>query len=134
MSELNTYNTNWYNVKQGIMQEILRIKFEQCSAFRQELMNSGDNELVEDTNHNYWARGKDGNGQNILGILLMNMRDRYRDTDMYIPPANDVAHPCYQCGEGNHTQQSCRWECVLQCTRCQYLGHKSKDCPQSYGY
>ena len=114
------------------MQEILRVKFEQCSRFREELLSSGDCELVEDTNHMYWARGWNGQGRNRLGVLLMDMRDRYLDANTYIPPANDVDHPCYQCGEGNHTQNSCRWECVLQCTGCGYLGHKSKDCPQNY--
>jgi predicted NAD-dependent protein-ADP-ribosyltransferase YbiA (DUF1768 family) len=45
----------------------------------EEILNTSDHVLVEHTaNDSYWADGPDGNGQNMLGQLLMQVRDELR--------------------------------------------------------
>ncbi len=100
---------------------------------RKELVESGDDILVEDTAHEYWARGANGNGLNMLGVLLMIIRDALEyntgPTDKYRAPLNGYEQPCYNCGEGNHTQSSCMYDYFVRCKQCSYDGHKEKDCP-----
>jgi predicted NAD-dependent protein-ADP-ribosyltransferase YbiA (DUF1768 family) len=45
----------------------------------EELLNTGDLKLIEHTqNDRYWADGLDGSGKNMLGILLMRLREELR--------------------------------------------------------
>ena len=114
------------------MNDILCNKFIQCKAFKDTLMQSQNDDLIEDTNNEYWARGSTGNGMNILGMLLMNIRDSHKGVasgGSYRPPANAVTSPCYKCGEGNHNQVTCHHQNTLQCRTCLCMGHKSKHCP-----
>jgi ribA/ribD-fused uncharacterized protein len=133
-NELDTKGTDWNRLKDDIMYELLTIKFQQYNACRDALLQSGDDELVEDTNHEYWARGYTGHGLNMLGKLMMYIRDTLNgaSTENYRAPANGVASPCFQCGEGNHNQQSCRHQGALQCRQCLSIGHKVKHCPDSH--
>ena len=39
---------------------------------------------------------------------------------------------CYNCGEHNHRQNSCRFDHRLKCGNCGTLGHKSKMCTNNY--
>ncbi len=71
--------TDWEAVKDDIMREVLRAKFEQHPALRSLLLKTGDAELVEHTtNDRYWADGGDGAGKNRLGQLLMELREQFR--------------------------------------------------------
>ena len=134
---LDAYGTDWWQIRQSVMYELLMVKCKQCPAFVTELLQSGDDEIVEDTNHSYWARGEDGQGLNMLGELLMFVREGLRNyqssssqqlTD-YRPPENGAISPCHKCGEGNHNSLTCRHDSFLQCRKCFYQGHKSKHCP-----
>ena len=58
------------------MLEILEAKAQQCPLFRSRLLRTGDKNLVEDTNNEFWARGPYGDGQNQLGTLLMRPRQK----------------------------------------------------------
>ncbi len=73
--KLNTGNTDWSKDRRSIMYELLMAKSEQCPDFLSALLQSADNELVEDTSHEYWARGRNGQGQNMIGKLLMAIRE-----------------------------------------------------------
>lgn len=67
---------DWESVKDSIMADALRAKFSQHAELREILLNTGDAVLVEHTkNDSYWADGGDGSGRNMLGILLMRLRD-----------------------------------------------------------
>lgn len=45
-------------------------------------MDTGDKHIVEHTKNDfYWADGGSGNGKNMLGILLMKLRDEIKDTE-----------------------------------------------------
>jgi ribA/ribD-fused uncharacterized protein len=66
-------------VKDNIMRESLRAKFDQHPALKSLLLGTGDAELVDHTtNDRYWADGGDGNGRNRLGQLLMELRAQLR--------------------------------------------------------
>ena len=61
------------------MREALRAKFSQHQDLRKILLDTGDAEIVEHTsNDSYWGDGGDGSGKNMLGRLLMEVRDELR--------------------------------------------------------
>ena len=70
---------DWDAVKDEVMRKALRAKFGQHASLRELLLSTGDAELVEHTaNDSYWADGGDGTGKNVLGQLLMQLRDELR--------------------------------------------------------
>ncbi len=71
----------WHNIKQSVMYEILTEKVKQCPLFVQTLHNSMGQELIETINYEYWAEGKSGKGQNILGQLLICLRDELHGSE-----------------------------------------------------
>jgi GTP cyclohydrolase II len=69
----------WPAVKETVMLEGLRAKFEQHPDLAERLLRSGDRLLIERTrNDSYWGDGGDGTGQNRLGYLLMQVRAKIR--------------------------------------------------------
>ena len=72
---------DWSTVKEAVMLEGLRAKFEQHPDLAARLQHSGDRLLVEHTqNDSYWGDGGDGAGKNRLGHLLMQVREERRRT------------------------------------------------------
>ena len=70
---------DWDGVKDGVMLEVLRAKFTQHESLKKLLVESHPAELIEHTeNDNYWADGGNGKGKNVLGKLLMRLRDEIR--------------------------------------------------------
>lgn len=68
---------DWETAKEDIMREALLAKFTQHPALRSLLLGTGDAELIEHTtNDRYWGDGGNGNGQNRLGQLLMELREQ----------------------------------------------------------
>ena len=66
---------DWYQVRENIMLEVLRAKFDQHPELTELLLATGDAYLVEHTYRDaFWADGGDGHGKNRLGILLMQVR------------------------------------------------------------
>lgn len=67
---------DWESVKVGVMRTALHAKFTQHPALRELLLSTGNALLVEHTdNDDYWG---DGSGKNMLGRLLMDLRDTLR--------------------------------------------------------
>ena len=72
-----TLRPDWEEVKLGIMEEIVRVKFTQNHALRQQLLDTGDRELREGNNWHDTFWGVDlrtGKGENHLGKILMKIR------------------------------------------------------------
>ena len=70
---------DWESAKVGVMREALVAKFSQHEGLRALLLATGDARLVEHTeNDNYWGDGGDGSGRNMLGQLLMEVREALR--------------------------------------------------------
>jgi len=71
---------DWEGVKDGIMLDALRAKFDQHADLKRVLLETGDRTLVERTaNDRYWGDGGDGSGRNRLGELLMLLRKELRN-------------------------------------------------------
>ena len=61
------------------MERAMRRKFELHAELRQLLLSTGDEELQEAAPTDYyWGVGRDGNGQNKLGLILMRVRAELR--------------------------------------------------------
>jgi N-glycosidase YbiA len=66
---------DWDKRKREIMKECCMAKFLQHADLREQLMETGNETLIEDTtNDMYWGCGTDGTGQNVLGQVLMEVR------------------------------------------------------------
>ncbi len=67
---------DWESVKVQLMREALKAKFRTHQELHALLLSTGDAKLVEHTeNDSYWGDGGDGSGRNMLGRLLMELRD-----------------------------------------------------------
>ena len=70
---------DWEAVKDDIMREAVRAKFRQHAQLRDTLLATGDATIVEHTqNDAYWGDGGDGSGKNLLGRILMEIREELR--------------------------------------------------------
>ena len=71
---------DWDDVKLDVMRQILRAKADQHEYVLRKLLETGDRTLIEDSwRDGYWGIGEDGNGQNWLGRLWMEVRPSVRD-------------------------------------------------------
>jgi ribA/ribD-fused uncharacterized protein len=72
---------DWEEVKDDVMREAVLAKFTQHKKIRRILMNTGNALLVEHAkNDSYWGDGGDGQGKNMLGQILMEVRARLAET------------------------------------------------------
>ena len=71
--------SDWEDVKVDLMQKIVFAKFTQHPNLTIELLNTKDEELVEgnDWGDKIWGQ-VNGEGQNLLGKILMKVRDEIR--------------------------------------------------------
>jgi ribA/ribD-fused uncharacterized protein len=79
---------DWESVKVGVMRDAVRAKFTQHADIREILLSTGDAKIVEHTERDsYWGDGGDGSGKNMLGRILMEIRDELKET-----PSDESAH------------------------------------------
>ena len=70
---------DWEQVKDDIMRKAVLCKFETHADIREILLATGDEEIVENAPGDYyWGCGKDGSGKNMLGQILMEVREILR--------------------------------------------------------
>lgn len=70
---------NWESVKDNVMRDAVRAKFTQHDELRLLLLSTGSAKLVEHTSNDaYWGDGGDGSGKNMLGRILMEVREQLR--------------------------------------------------------
>ena len=136
----------WKNMKVSIMYQLLQEKAAQCQIFRESLSSTSGRTIIENTYHDFWAQGKSRNGLNMLGRLMMTLRDSLPSSRNFSPKPQPhrSLHPmsnfnprtrpngqvrCFNCGEKSHTQASCRHQQPIQCYCCKKRGHKQKACP-----
>jgi len=66
---------DWNSIKVDRMRLILEAKFAQNPGLKERLLKTGDAALIEDSKTDaFWGIGKKGNGKNMLGTLLMELR------------------------------------------------------------
>lgn len=67
---------NWDTIKVDVMKCGLIAKFNQNPTLRELLLSTGSNDIIENSpRDSFWGVGKDGNGENMLGKLLMEVRE-----------------------------------------------------------
>ncbi|WP_167958740.1 NADAR family protein [Anaerosporobacter faecicola] len=67
---------DWESVKDDIMRKAVLTKFQQNYDIRKILLATGDVLIVEKTtNDYYWGCGNKGDGKNMLGHILMEVRE-----------------------------------------------------------
>jgi ribA/ribD-fused uncharacterized protein len=70
---------DWAAVKDDIMRKAVLTKFTQHADLRAQLLATGDARIVEhNENDSYWGDGRHGSGRNMLGIILMEVREQLR--------------------------------------------------------
>jgi ribA/ribD-fused uncharacterized protein len=71
--------SDWNEVKDGIMKKAVFKKFQTHANIREILLSTEDDLLVENApNDYYWGCGKDGSGENKLGLILVEVREILR--------------------------------------------------------
>jgi ribA/ribD-fused uncharacterized protein len=75
-----TLRKDWEEIKDSIMEELVRAKFTCNPVLKDKLIKTGVSELIEGNTWNdmYWGvcRGK---GENKLGLILMKVRKEFQD-------------------------------------------------------
>jgi ribA/ribD-fused uncharacterized protein len=75
----NPLRPDWEEVRDDVMRKVVTAKFTQHEELAYELVATGDAKLIEHTkSDNYWGDGG-GRGKNMLGQILMEVRDKLRD-------------------------------------------------------
>ena len=70
---------DWEEVKDDVMRKAVLRKFETHKDIREILLSTGDEEIIENAKGDYyWGCGADGSGKNMLGKILMEVRDKLR--------------------------------------------------------
>jgi N-glycosidase YbiA len=70
---------DWESVKVGVMRAAVLAKFSQHEELIALLLSTGESKLVEHTeNDDYWGDGGNGSGKNMLGRILMQVRESLR--------------------------------------------------------
>ncbi len=66
---------DWEIVKEEVMYRAVLCKFKTHAQFRQRLLDTGNQEIVENAPSDYfWGCGANGTGKNKLGEILMRVR------------------------------------------------------------
>lgn len=68
---------DWEQVKDDIMRKAVLAKFTQNEEIKNVLLSTGKETIIENTSNDYyWGCGKDGSGKNMLGTILMEVREK----------------------------------------------------------
>ena len=71
---------DWFDVNVDVMRKAVYAKFTQNQELKELLLSTGDHPLVQVKPGDwFWGTGPDNNGKNMLGELLMELRDGLRD-------------------------------------------------------
>lgn len=69
---------DWESVKVGIMRAAVHAKFTQHDDLKTLLLATANAKIVEHTeNDDYWGDGGNGSGRNMLGRILMEVREQF---------------------------------------------------------
>ena len=70
---------DWEAVKVEVMRTAITAKFSQSADLRELLLSTGSHPLVQlKHDDEFWGSGRKGHGQNVLGVLLMELREELR--------------------------------------------------------
>lgn len=70
---------DWDAIKIQVLHDIVTEKVKQHEEVKAALLATGDEEIVEvNPNDDFWGNGRDGNGQNQMGKIVMKIREELR--------------------------------------------------------
>lgn len=76
-SRKHPIRADWIEVKDDVMRRAVLCKFRTNREIKEVLLSTGDAILVEATSEDYyWGCGSDGTGLNMLGRILMEVREQ----------------------------------------------------------
>lgn len=79
----NVLRDDWEQIKDDVMRTAIFYKFTQYPELKKTLLETRDALLVEHTeNDKYWGDGGDGSGKNMLGKILMEVREKLKGTEI----------------------------------------------------
>jgi ribA/ribD-fused uncharacterized protein len=71
--------SDWDDIKTVVMRRAIEAKFEQNRRLREQLLGTGDEELIHESKSDlFWGRSQDGIGDNRLGAIIMEVRQFLR--------------------------------------------------------
>lgn len=74
--------SDWEQVKDDIMRKAVLAKFTQNDEIKSVLLSTNKETIIEKTSNDYyWGCGKDGSGKNMLGNILMEVREKLVQSD-----------------------------------------------------
>jgi len=83
---------DWAEIKVDLMKRILEAKFAQNPTMASQLMATGEADLSHTASwDNFWGTGSSGTGENILGKILMEIRDALIAADRNAPGVTPVS-------------------------------------------
>jgi ribA/ribD-fused uncharacterized protein len=76
---------NWEEIQESVMLDICRHKLQQHEYVRQKLLDTGTEQIVEDSpKDSFWGWGPDRKGRNALGEIWMQLRDELRKEEQKV--------------------------------------------------
>lgn len=67
---------DWMDAKANLLYELMQLKYEQCEDFQNALHASGNRPLLHPVASPFWGTGPMGDGLNMTGKLLMDLRKK----------------------------------------------------------
>jgi ribA/ribD-fused uncharacterized protein len=138
-----TTDDQWRQGKVKVMEAIIKEKLKSSDLVRNTLTQSGSKEIIEDTDHEFWGRGKTGQGRNQLGKIWIDFRKKCEESPNFLSGRPQHNRPvrqnrnwatrhqqprCFNCGEAGHGIRQCRKQDTVSCWACGLAGHKQKHC------
>jgi ribA/ribD-fused uncharacterized protein len=78
---------DWEGVKDDVMRKAVWAKFNAHRGLRELLLSTTDEPIIENAPGDYyWGCGADGTGKNMLGAILMEVRQRFRTAELMFKP------------------------------------------------
>jgi ribA/ribD-fused uncharacterized protein len=97
----------WNSVRDDVMRFVVLHKFNQNPKIREKLLATGERALYEFDTHRgdqYWAIDQNGFGKNMLGLILMEVREVLREEDIF---QADHAENVRKCTDCTHEGKEC---------------------------
>lgn len=72
---------NWSKIRVELLREANIVKYNSYPRLAKLLLSTGNEELIEaNPNDDFWGEGADGTGQNMMGRILMEIRENLRNS------------------------------------------------------
>ena len=85
--------SDWDLIKYAVMKDCVMAKFTQNNDLMKKLLLTGNEEIIEDSPiDSYWGCGADGLGKNMLGKILVEIREELNDDN---PSFLLIDAPCF---------------------------------------